>query len=388
MSNRAGFPHNRLYTCRYWALGPECPNVDAYHTVTCEFAHYDTGDLASHIQQRGTCLAWKQYGSCGRGVGCWYEHRDTGVTGLHQGAVELDGLELQVADAARKAGFNTFNHEALFDLIWAVKRLALRAGASGLRSLPAPPRDPIYPDRYRPSGIGDNTKKRRRPPTRQPAPDRTVELKFLPIKPLMRKRPVEETEGRQADKVIDLTADSDTEDHIGLRNPSQNVSKRQKVAANKHTQPKASTGWGTLQGPIATSAPTPRRWDAPSKPQQRLRGRKAKAAQAAPSAPLTAANAVPVVPKKPLTAAEEVTKELLLVKTRLKEATTNINNCQATMKALFDRHYAVFDNDETMMALQKLSGHMNKVYDGGKDGAGEIDKTLALLNITQGRCQG
>ncbi|ETI25423.1 hypothetical protein G647_02196 [Cladophialophora carrionii CBS 160.54] len=355
MSNTTGFPHNRLYTCRYWALGPECPNVDAFRTVTCEFAHYDTGDLASHVQQRGTCLAWKQYGFCGRGVGCWYEHRDTGVTGLYQGTIELNGLELQVAHAAAKAGFNTFNHEALFNLIWAVKRLALRAGASRLRSLPPPPKDPIYIVQARP-----------------------VELKFHPIKPLMRKRPLEDAERGQADKAIDLTADSDTEDLIDLTNPSGNTSKRQKVAANKHTKPKPSAGRGTFQGLNASSTPTPPAWDAQSKSQRKRGGRRAKAAQAIPRVPLTAANAVPIVP---MTAEEEIAKQLLLVKTRLEEATTNMNNCQATMKALFDRHYAIFDNDETMMALQKLSNHMNKVYDGGKDGAGEMDKAMALLNI-------
>ncbi|OCT47232.1 hypothetical protein CLCR_02262 [Cladophialophora carrionii] len=381
MSNTAGFPHNRLYTCRYWALGPECPNMDAFRTVSCDFAHYDTGDLASHVQQRGTCLAWKQYGFCGRGVGCWYEHRDTGVTGLYQGTVELDGLELQVADAAAKAGFNTYNHEALFDLIWAVKRLALRAGASRLRSVPPPPKDPIYPDRYRPSGIGDNTKKKRRPLTIHPPPNRAVELKFHPIKPLMRKRPLEDADRGRADKVIDLTAGSDIEDLIDLTNPSGNTSKRQKVAANKHTKPRPSTGLGTFKGLNASSTPIPPAWDAQSKSQRKRGGRRAKAAQAIPRVPLTAANAVPMVPKKPLTAEEEIAKQLLLAKTRLEEATTNMNNCQATMKALFDRHYAIFDNDETMMALQKLSNHMNKVYDGGKDGAGEIDKAMALLNI-------
>jgi hypothetical protein len=32
-----------------------------------------------------------------------------------------------------------------------------------------------------------------------------------------------------------------------------------------------------------------------------------------------------------------------------------------------------------MMVLQKLSSHMNKVYDGGKDSAGEIERAIALL---------
>ena len=80
--------HSALHTCRYWALGPSCPNFDAFKTVTCTFAHYDTGRLASDVQQRGTCLAWKHYGYCGKGVGCWHEHRETGVTGLYQGSMK------------------------------------------------------------------------------------------------------------------------------------------------------------------------------------------------------------------------------------------------------------------------------------------------------------
>ncbi len=314
----------------------------------------------------------------------------------------MTGFELEIADVATKAGFDTFRHESLFNLIWAVKRLALRGGGSQVRNLPPPPRDPIYPDRYRPSGIGDNTRKKRRNVTTQPQPNHNVELKFHPIKPLMRKRPLGDT---NANNVIDLTADSDTEDLIDLSNPLEITSKRQKVTADGDPKPPASFN---QQAPpssrgvntTATSAvPLARGL---SRSQRKAANRRARQVQgvrfvdaaAGRGIPLTAANAVPIVPKRPLTtssavpvvptrpltAEQEITKQLLLVKTKLEDARKNMNTCQATMKALYDTHYNTFDNEETMIALQKLSNNMNKVYDGGKEGASEIDKAIGLLN--------
>jgi hypothetical protein len=192
----------------------------------------------------------------------------------------------------------------------------------------------------------------------------------------MRKRPLDDSKGGRADKVIDLTVESDIEDSMDL---SHDTSKRQKVAANMHTKPMASFGLGNLPGFNTASTPMPPALNTESKSRRKRGGRRGKAAQAIPRVPLTAANAVPIVPRKPLTPEEEIKKQMLMVKTKLEEAATNANNCQATMRALFDRYYAMFDNDETMMVLQKLSSHMNKVYDGGKDSAGEIERAIALL---------
>ncbi|KAJ9610750.1 hypothetical protein H2200_005527 [Cladophialophora chaetospira] len=394
-SHLASYPRNKFYTCRYWALGPACPNVDPFHTVVCEFAHYDTGVLASHVQQRGTCLPWKLWGYCGKGTGCWYEHRDTGVTGLYQGNVELSGFELEVADAATKAGFNTLRHEALFDLIWAVKRVATRGPGSQLRNRPPPPKDPIYPDRYRPSGIGDNTNKKRRAVTIQAPTNHDVELRFHPIKPLMRKRPLQATKQRKnktSENIIDLTQDSDGEDLIDLSATPHSTAKRQKVVADDDKKPLPTLDPTAPTRVPGTNAAATTNYVPPSgasfEAQRKRGGRRGRTAQAIRSGntsamtnlPLTAANATPMLPRKPLTAEEGITKQLLLVKTKMEEATKNMNTCQATMKTLFDTHYGKFDNDDTMMALQKLSNHMNKVYDGGNDGAGEIDKAIALLN--------
>lgn len=81
--------------------------------------------------------------------------------------IELDGMNLEIADAAYQAGFDTANHHALFDLIYAVRRIGLRGSLS---QKPLPPRHKIYPDRYRPSGYGDNTCRKRKRSDNIPSP--------------------------------------------------------------------------------------------------------------------------------------------------------------------------------------------------------------------------
>ncbi|OQU99439.1 hypothetical protein CLAIMM_05071 isoform 2 [Cladophialophora immunda] len=280
--------------------------------------------------------------------------------------VELTGFELQVADAATKAGFNTFNHEALFNLIWVVKRLALQAGTLHPRG--RLPKDPIYPDRYRPNGIGDNTKKKSRAVTIQPPANHTVELKFHPIQPLMRKRPLHDI---KEENLIDLTLSSDSErDPTDLRDTPfkrqkvLNGSKNPNVGGPRVTYPnslqernEASTSIGIWSKPKSHSA-------------RKRENRRSRSA---------AAIAVAVVPKAPPAPEDQISKQLHLVKTKLDDVRQSMNTCQATMKALFDVHYEKFDSDKMMEALQKLSGFMNKVYDGGKEGAEEAEKAIALL---------
>ena len=73
---------NRRFTCRYWALGPSCPDG-----VLCQYAHRVTGQVASPTLQPGTCLSFSKSGYCPKlRALCGYEHRHTGVTGLYQGS--------------------------------------------------------------------------------------------------------------------------------------------------------------------------------------------------------------------------------------------------------------------------------------------------------------
>ncbi|KAF7510110.1 hypothetical protein GJ744_007009 [Endocarpon pusillum] len=159
----------QLLTCRYWAFGPGCPDVDAHNVQTCPYAHWDTGRLVDFYEQRGTCYDWFHKRVCPFGISCSYEHRDTGVMGLNQGMLVLHGLNLEIADAANRSGFNTRNQVALMDLIWAVRRIAFRHAVERPR-IQRPPKHPIYPDRYRPGDPSDNTmrpRKRGREPEAQ-----------------------------------------------------------------------------------------------------------------------------------------------------------------------------------------------------------------------------
>lgn len=73
----------------------------------------------------------------------------------------LHGLNLEIADAANRAGFNTRNQVALMDLIWAVRRIAFRHAVEQPK-IQRPPKHPVYPDRYRPGDPSDNTMRPRK----------------------------------------------------------------------------------------------------------------------------------------------------------------------------------------------------------------------------------
>jgi hypothetical protein len=73
----------------------------------------------------------------------------------------LHGLNLEIADAANRSGFNTRNQVALMDLIWAVRRIAFRHAVESPK-IKRPPKHPVYPDRYRPGDPSDNTNKPRK----------------------------------------------------------------------------------------------------------------------------------------------------------------------------------------------------------------------------------
>lgn len=169
----------QLLTCRYWAFGPRCPDIDGSGVQTCRYAHWDTNRLADFYEQRGTCYEWFYKRFCPFGLNCSYEHRDTGVLGLSQGskslhissrsympltlesALVLHGLNLEIANAANRSGFNTRNQVALMDLIWSVRRIAFRHAVERPK-IQRPPKHPIYPDRYRPSDPSDNTNRLRK----------------------------------------------------------------------------------------------------------------------------------------------------------------------------------------------------------------------------------
>ena len=112
-------------------------------------------------------------------------------------AIELVGIELEIADIAHKSGFNTTDHEALFNLIWAIKRTSLKIKPP-TPYRPPPPPHPIYPDRYRPDGIGDITNRKRK------RPNEDIQVKFNPVPSLMQR-------GGTKEDPIDLDDDDNKE---------------------------------------------------------------------------------------------------------------------------------------------------------------------------------
>ncbi|KAK5193261.1 hypothetical protein LTR92_006630 [Exophiala xenobiotica] len=308
----------------------------------------------------GTLVDWQALSS--NMVPVYHGNISATVEGVLAAAIELGGPELQIANAANKAGFDTFNHEALFDLIWAAKQAAMtpRANRPGPASIP---QGPLYPDRYRPKGSA-NYLKRGKPRTKKPPPNHNVELKFHPIKPLMRKRP---HQNEKEEILIDLTISSDDLSPAELPSLPDNAVKRRKT----------SGAGGGIEEPGSGSA----RFSSnqvskgfPNKAQAAIKpvSKRTASQQTTLFAPQTTR-------PTPLTAEAEIAKQLLLVKTKLDDARKSMNTCQSTMKALFDTHYNAFDNDQMMMGLQKLSNFMNKVFDGSRDGAAEVDSAIVLL---------
>lgn len=235
-------------------------------------------------------------------------------------------MELHIANAAYDAGFNTCNHEALFNLIWAVKRTAIQT--LRLSHQPFKPRHPTYPDRYRPSGIGDNTARKRKSKKKK-RQNPNLRSNPRPVHPLIREAdpPVLESGKRNLDLVLD--AENVTED---------GPSKRQKTRSSPNTGRELLVTSPMLTFPVNHT------------------------------------------PKSDL----DVVKTLSLVKTKLQDARRNMNSCQDAMKKMFDQHAARFDGDEIMTRLQNLSTCMNSIFDGGRDGAVEIDFAFNWLRSNAG----
>jgi hypothetical protein len=305
----------------------------------------------------------------------------------------LTGFELEIANVANRAGFDTRKHEQLFDLIWAVKRLALRVNK------PRPPKDPMYPDRWRPEESKDQPQQRRKTRVVETVRDHSVELQFYPIKPLMRKRPLDNLRTDPDDKTTRMSGRRDVAAPVKIPSSPTNVYKRQKMEElsrptlppKAHLHPSISAPGGNAK--IKTSAP---------KPKSKNRGNNHKVRRqlehrsAAPVVSTFSRHESGLLRTLPATTAssaalytvtrarDDITRQLIGVKAKLEEAGGHMNNCQATMKALFDTHYRIFDGDDMMNALRNLSDHMNRVYEGSKSGAVEVDRVLALMDLAEG----
>ena len=402
----------KLLTCRYWALGPSCPSI-IKGVDHCQFAHWDTGRLASPLEQRGTCLNFSQHGYCYKGGSCWYEHRDCGVTGLYQGskrlhfscslwgslfancliAIELDGMELEIANAACKGGFNTTNHEGLLELIWAVKRVALRRFRGSNLPQPPPPKHPIYPDRFRPSGVGDNTARKRK----RIASDSKDNLSRL-TPPSFNPVPSLDQKGGTKEDPIALDSENET---VQPRAPAKLSAKRQKKLKANHANNRL-----TNVNKFANKYP-PRNSGAAG--QFNVRGAQTSGSNRLPlRKPNRLLNPVasrysPIVRSEiarpdnsflsyarpsgaiaSLRPEDKIITQLERVKAQLSDARNTMSYCQEDMKALFERHRDTLNNSDMMIILRSLANDMNKSWEGAKAGMTNVDGAIGWLNEDKG----
>jgi hypothetical protein len=244
---------------------------------------------------------------------------------------------LQVANAAYNAGFNTLDHVRLFNLIWAVKQEALKARIP--ERPPPPPPHPIYPDRYRPSGIGDNARSKRKRPE-------DVELKFDSVPSLMQK-------GGTKDNPISLDEDDDRSKALP-RAPKaicRTLATKDNPIDLETGEIAANHGSKQLQSLTEPFGPA----------NKKVKSNQGKAL---------------AVPR-----ANPVMREIMKVKNKLEQVRLDVNGCQASMKTLFDKNRGTFNDDEIMAVLQKLADAMNKAYDGAADGGKIAEKAAATLTF-------
>ena len=281
-------------------------------------------------------------------------------------AVELDGFELEIANAAFRGGFNTMAHEALFNLIWSVKRTALRGISRAGQLLPRPPPHPVYPDRFRPSGVGDNTARKRKRIVSDPTNEtlnRLTPPKFNPVRSLNQKNGTKE-------EPIALDSDDDKADNQAPANSSTKRLKRADKPTSKdkglNTNIYAAkyTPWNVE---LAQKAPAisstgfnklplgrPNRLLNPRASSYEPQTRPLSFVQS--TRPMSSTIDLPQPTQSRPEPEQEIISKFKYLKARLHEAKTTINRCEAEMKDLFDRHQVKLEDDKMMGILQAWHG--------------------------------
>ncbi|RMZ89163.1 hypothetical protein DV736_g3605, partial [Chaetothyriales sp. CBS 134916] len=291
--------------------------------------------------------------------------------------IELHGLEFEIANAAFQAGFHTANHEALFNLIWALKRAGNRCfGSSGESRLP-PPKHPIYPDRYRPSGIGDNTmKKRKLTAGSQP--------KIHSI-PLVQK-------GNTKDDPIDLDDDPSPRALAivrGLTSTSM-INDSQDQALDIDEFAKEYAPWNTVSSANQSTKKTGSNNLELGRPNRLLenmtQGYSLPMRPADRHISLQQARDIPTMLHSrtktvdvPMSGEEEIVEALCHVKLRLIQTKNAISSCQEDMRKLFDRHPDQLCDDQKMFVLRSLAKDMDNVWEAAKAGVSNTEMMLALM---------
>lgn len=324
-------------------------------------------------------------------------------------AISLTGLNLEIANAASSAGFDTWKHKALYDLIWAVKRVALRH-SHGPVNLP-PPRNPYYPDRYRPSGLGDNTNKKR------PAPPEFSAVSSVTLEPKARSfhgrfRAFKYTNTRKKlnpqaasyvattgfnreetrDNPIDLLLE-DEEDSSGTQAKKQklnsgNASATDAQSEAEHSQTRTTGGNTELPEAVVASTEAGRVTSGGAFTQQAdfvslmdmdLDERE----RMAGVAPLSPRPSPPIPIKRGFAASGSVTpakRQLDIVRRKLETASEGMISSRTIMKRLFDKSGEMLNLDETMPALTFLSKCLEVAEVEAKKGVKHVDRVVELVS--------
>lgn len=335
-------------------------------------------------------------------------------------AVTLTGFNLEVANAASKSGFNTWNHGALYDLIWAVKRVVFRH-CRGNSKAPVP-KDPFYPDRYRPSGLGDNTNRKRSAPMPDPLLVTAIKLE-APPKPVKRafkyKNKKTKALARQGTRIDPIDLVSDEESRGG-------TAKKQKFSAASASLVKPEANQSRLRAGAPTSMPVNASDDEIIADREDTGTRTATSAstdtaqdhslegaannvqrhasggaftQQTSFVPLidfdfnvdtptvdSALRRVPLAPQSRAIAAPrsraKVPIELKVVRSKLDLIAEEVVSCRLTMRSTYNKHTEVLGRDETIEDLQALSKHFETVEEEARRGIQCIDRVKGSLSQT------
>jgi len=310
-------------------------------------------------------------------------------------AITLTGFNLEVAAAAGNAGFNTWNHKALYDLIWAMKRVTLRH-CHGPNAA-TPPKDPYYPDRYRPSGLGDSTSKKRRAPGTEPSTTLSANIKpkAMSLRPNFRK--FRYTNGKKKldpraapyqantsfggkgtrDNPVDLLleeVDNGTQaKRLKLNSGNTNDTKLDQAGrgTDANNTPRKPSGI-TQQADIVSFM------DVDLTQQDKVLGTKPMSPSLSPPASKTRGFAA-VLSVSPLQ------RELDLVRKKLQYATESMISSRRIMKRVFDKDGDLLKLKETMPSLNVLSTCLLIAEQEAKRGVGSIDRVIEVISKEQSK---
>lgn len=252
------------------------------------------------------------------------------------------------------------------NLIWSVKRVVRRRDNG--KDIPIV-KDPVYPDRYRPSGVGDNTKRKRRTvPTGSPPPFSQVgqfgrkksknktrfyrsimqdtnyvalsrvkggrvsktEKQHLPIRP--------KNEAQIDLDLIDLVS-TDDDDKLTATSISAKRQKTGTALVNRHRKQDSQANVSVSDMLLAT---------------------------------------VPIDCNRENTTLE-LTTVLKEVRGILQQAKKSMAQCQLTMKSLFHCNSSRLGEDGIFPNMTSLSREIYRAHDGARDGITNIDTSVQWL---------